>query len=239
VKPENLVILADGTAKLTDFGVAWMESEATLTRTGGVLGSPAYMAPEQILGRSVDRRADLFSAAATLYQIAAARLPFEGAGLLEMAHNVAYTPPHPLPPEVPHALGRAILKGLQKTPAARFGTATEFAQALRGALPATGTPVSASASAAPTAAPEYTVIDLATRCSRHAGRPAVGHCEACRRPLCRHCARPSGSQVYCIIHRPVTLFGISTVRLEVALALLAFLLLLLTLSPVGYFMLRR
>lgn len=240
VKPENLVVLPDGTAKLTDFGVAWMENEATLTRTGGVLGSPAYMAPEQILGKPVDRRADLFSACATLYQLASGSLPFEGASLMEMAHNVAYSEPRALGPEVPHLLSRAVLKGLQKTPAARFATATEMAQALRNAQAAGPQPGPAPAAASePAAAPEYTVIDLTTRCSRHAGRPAVGHCQACRRPLCRHCARPSGSHVYCVIHRPVTLFGISTVRLEVAIALVAFLLLLLTLSPLGYFLLRH
>jgi serine/threonine protein kinase len=239
VKPENVVLLADGTAKLTDFGVAWMENEATLTRTGGVLGSPAFMAPEQILGRAVDRRADLFSAGATLYQMATGSLPFVGSTLLEMAHSVAYEEPRPLPPTVPHLLARAILKGLQKTPAARYATATEFAQALRSAIPALGAAPGPQPGPGAATALTATVIDPRSRCSRHAGRPAVGQCRACRRSLCRHCAKGDGDAVYCLVHQPVTLFGISTVRFEIAIALAAFLLLLLSLSPLGFFLLRR
>lgn len=239
VKPENLVVLPDGTAKLTDFGVAWMESEATLTRTGGVLGSPAYMAPEQILGRSTDRRSDLFSAAATLYQCVTGTLPFPGGTLMEMAHNVAYAEPRPLPADVPYALGRAILRGLQKTPAARFNTATEFAQALRNATSTVDLAQPPPATLEATAAPLGTVIDLSSRCSRHPGRAAVGRCQACHKPLCRHCARKEDPPYFCLVHQPVTLFGISTVRLEVAVATLAFLILLLVMSPFGFFVLRH
>lgn len=238
VKPENLVLLADGTAKLTDFGVAWMESEATLTRTGGVLGSPAYMAPEQILGRSTDHRSDLFSAAATLYQVVSGSLPFAGTSLMEMAHNVAYSEPQPLPAHVPYALGRVILKGLQKSPAARHATATELAQALRNATDTRPTASVAAPAQPGPADPNATIVDLASRCSRHAGRTAIGHCQACRKPLCRACARADEPPFYCLVHQPVTLFGISTVRLEVALATLAFLLLLLSLTPVGILALR-
>ena len=229
VKPENLVILPDGTAKLTDFGVAWMENEATLTRTGGVIGSPAYMAPEQILGRTIDQRSDLFSVAATLYQAAADSLPFAGGTLMEMAHNVAYSDPRPLPADVPYAIARAIIRGLQKSPAARYGTATDFSQALRTAL----------AAVPQREDPTATVTDLAARCSRHPGREAVGACQACGKPLCRHCARAEAPPFFCLIHQPVTLFGISTVRLEVMLAAAAFLLLLLCLSPLGYLAMRH
>jgi serine/threonine protein kinase len=242
VKPENAVVLADGTVKLTDFGIARIESEATLTRTGGILGSPAYMSPEQILGRQVDRRSDLFSLAATLYQLLADRLPFEGAGLMEMAHNVAYAEPRPLPPSVPYALARVVLRGLQKSPAARFATAAEFAHALRRAAagpetaPAAATPLVPPLPAGPADGEPLarTVLDAAARCPRHPRQPAVGHCRACGRALCRACARQDRPPYYCFIHRPVTIFGISAVRLEVALAALAFLLLLLTLSPLGY-----
>jgi serine/threonine-protein kinase len=238
VKPENVVLLADGTAKLTDFGVAWMENEATLTRTGGVLGSPAFMAPEQILGRATDRRADLFSAAATLYQMATGALPFTGNSLLEMAHSVAYEEPRPLPPAIPQPLGRAIMKVLQKTPAPRIATATEFAQALRATIPTVRSSPMPQPGPGAAGALTTTIIDPGSRCSRHSGRPSVGQCRACRRPLCRHCAKGEGSAVYCLVHQPVTLFGISTVRFEIAIALAAFLLLLLCLSPVGFFLFR-
>jgi serine/threonine protein kinase len=250
VKPENVIVLRDGTLKLTDFGVAWMENEATLTRTGGVLGSPAYMSPEQILGRPVDRRSDLFSAAVTLYQLLANRLPFAGAGLMEMAHNVAYAEPEPLPAHVPYALARVVLRGLQKSPAARYATTTEFAGALRATLarqapaarvlppaPAPAGPVAGTCPTAPALA--ATVVQADLRCARHPRQPAIGLCQVCSRPLCPACARRDRPPFYCFIHAPVTFFGISIVRLEVTLAVLVFLLLLLSLSPVGYWLLRR
>jgi serine/threonine-protein kinase len=246
VKPENLIVLADGTMKLTDFGVAWMESEATLTRTGGVLGSPAYMSPEQILGRPVDRRSDLFAAAVTLYQLLADRLPFESAGLMELAHKVAYAEPAPLPPEVPYPLSRAVLQGLQKSPAARFATATEFAGALRATQSGRfASPVAAPAALEETlAAPSLPgslvpVMNGTGPCARHPRRPALGHCRACGRALCAQCARTERPPYFCYVHAPVTLFGISTVRLEVLLTALAFLFLLLCLSPLGYAAFRR
>jgi len=227
VKPENLVLGADGTLKLTDFGIAWMRDEATLTRTGGVLGSPAYMAPEQILGKSVDARADLFAACATLYQLLAGELPFAGTTLVEMAHSVAYSEPRPLPAEVPYPLARVVLRGLAKSAAARYPTAGELGDALRAALPLPGPD------------PTATVVDPAARCHRHPVRAAAARCAACGRALCRVCARPHRDRHYCLPHAPVTLFGVSTVRLEVAAALAAFLLLLLCLSPLGYALLRQ
>jgi serine/threonine-protein kinase len=236
VKPENVVVQPGGGVKLADFGIAWVENEATLTRTGGILGSPAYMSPEQILARPVDRRSDLFSAAVTLYQLLADRLPFSGAGLMEMAHNVAYAEPEPLPAGVPYALSRVVMQGLQKSPAGRFATATEMGEALRKT-------VAAAAPAAPVL--EATQVGLlvaapaagassAVGCVRHPSRTAVGHCRACRRALCRACARQDDPPFYCRLHAPVTILGISTVRLEVALAAALFLLLLLCLSPLGY-----
>jgi serine/threonine protein kinase len=231
VKPENLILQADGGVKLTDFGIAWMQNEATLTRTGGVLGSPAYMAPEQILGKGVDARADLFAACATLYQLLTGELPFPGESLMEMAHNVAYAEPRPLPPDVPPALGQVLLRGLRKSAAARPTGAAELGEALRAAL-----------ERAPEGSLTATLVDAAARCHRHPARVAAAECADCRRPLCRACARPHrtrrGTAHYCVLHTPVTLFGISTVRLEVALAIAAFLLLLLSLSPLGYGALR-
>jgi eukaryotic-like serine/threonine-protein kinase len=95
VKPDNVVLTEDGSVRLTDFGIARMEVEASLTRTGGLIGSPAYMAPEQILGGTVDARSDLFSAGVTLYQLLTGELPFQGTQLMEIAHRVAYDPPRP------------------------------------------------------------------------------------------------------------------------------------------------
>lgn len=240
VKPENVIVLRDGTAKLTDFGVAWVENEATLTRTGGILGSPAYMSPEQILGRPVDRRSDVFSAAATLYQLLAGRLPFTGSGLMEMAHNVAYAEPAPLPSDIPRALARIVEQGLQKTPAARFASAADLAGALERALAAptgsrTISPIPAVLSnLSPPHALSPTVHDAIAWCARHPRRHALGYCHACGRSLCGLCTRQTQAPHFCSLHAPVTLFGISLVRLEVALMAAFFLLLLMLLSPLGY-----
>jgi eukaryotic-like serine/threonine-protein kinase len=244
VKPENVLVLADGSVKLMDFGVAWMEQEATLTRTGGILGSPAYMSPEQILGQPVDRRSDLFSTAVTLYQLLTDRLPFQGSGLMELAHNVAYSDPSPLPPEIPYPLSRAIMRGLRKSAGARYGTASEFAGVIRAAVTTRAAPGAARVVLPsvpnPTAATsgEVTLPDAAAipvdRCDRHPRQPALGHCGACGRALCRHCTHQQRPPYFCFLHTPITLFGISTVRLEVAAAAVAFLLLLLCLGPLGY-----
>lgn len=247
VKPENLVLLPDGSLRLTDFGVAWMESgaEATLTRTGGVLGSPAYMAPEQLLGRPVDARADLFSAATTLYQLLTDCLPFAGTALVEVAHKVAYEPHTPLPATVPPALAAVLDRALSKAPGARFADATEFAAALDGALAAPAPAARATtALPAPPPLPQPAAAPCPAPgpwrpCARHPRSPATAGCAACGRPMCALCARGEREPYYCYIHQPVVICGINAVRLEVAVAALAFVLLLLCLSPVGYAALHR
>jgi len=236
VKPENVVVLRSGEVKLTDFGVVWMQNEATLTRTGGMLGSPAYMSPEQILARPIDPRSDQFSAAAALYQLLTDRLPFPGAGLMELAQKVVHGEPDPLPDHIPGALRFAIGKALRKSPEERFATASEFATALQATASdaLTWPPAPAAAPAAPvTLLPELTMVDLGSRCNRHKGRPAIAQCAACGKGVCRQCTRQEESPFYCMVHAPVTLFGVSLVRLEVALVLLLFLLLLFGVGPLG------
>ena len=253
VKPENVLVLRDGRIKLADFGVAWMENEATLTRTGGMLGSPAYMSPEQILARPVDHRSDLFSAAATLYQLLMDRLPFPGAGLMELAQNVVYGQPEPLSPAVPTPLRLAIERALAKSADDRFATAGDFALALTRAevtlrepspppplLPLVVEPVVISVPSPPAdAAPEYTIYDRTSRCNRHPGIPAIAHCKACGQAVCDRCTRQSQAPYFCMVHAPITLFGVPLVRYEVALVLLMFILLLLGVGPVGYAILHR
>ena len=237
VKPENVVVLHSGEVKLTDFGVVWMQNEATLTRTGGMLGSPAYMSPEQILARPLDPRSDQFSAAAALYQLLTDRLPFPGAGLMELAQKVVHGEPDPLPEHVPESLRLAIGRALRKAPEERFATASDFALALQAPLSETLTwtpsAVPPSIAAPTTPLPELTVFDAGSRCNRHRGRPAIAKCVACGKGVCRQCTRQDRSPFYCMVHAPVTLFGVSLVRLEVGLVLLLFLLLLLGVGPLG------
>jgi serine/threonine-protein kinase len=267
VKPENVLLLPDGTIRLTDFGIARMEDEATLTRTGGILGSPAYMAPEQILGRPVDARSDLFSASATLYQLVAGALPFAGASLVELAHNVAYAEPADLPASVPVPLAAVLRRGLARVPADRFPSARSLASALEATLEPSGaaplhmptspdgaerppTPRSAAPTASHTLAVSADASEVdshrdglghcrpvavpATPCHRHRRQPSVGRCRGCGRPVCRYCVRESRPPFYCPLHRPLTVLGVQLVRVEVALVALAFLILLLCLSPLGY-----
>ncbi|MCC2672807.1 MAG: serine/threonine protein kinase, partial [Armatimonadetes bacterium] len=254
VKPENVVVLRDGRIKLADFGVAWMENEATLTRTGGMLGSPAYMSPEQILARPLDYRSDQFSAAATLYQLLTDRLPFAGAGLMELAQNVVYHDPEPLPEAMPLALRQAIRQALAKAVDDRFATAAEFAEALtnpeltrvleppppRVSPPAAVLPAPAQPQPPPRPPQdEYTVYDRTSRCARHPGRPAIAHCKACSQAVCVDCTRQDRSPYFCMVHTPITLFGVPLVRYEIALVLVLVIGLLLWLGPMGYEVLRR
>ncbi len=130
VNPEN-VLLCPGNRgiKLMDFGIARTAHEATLTQTGTLLGTPAYMSPEQILARDVDGRSDLFSTAIVLHEMLTGRRPFEGSNITEITHAIAYTAPQ-IAPHLPPALRNALSMALAKEPAHRFLTAADMAAAL-------------------------------------------------------------------------------------------------------------
>ena len=135
IKSHNVIVTDDGVAKLTDFGIARiMESEgANLTKTGIVMGSSDYLAPEQAEGKSVDHRADIYSLGVVLFEMLAGKLPFSGDNPVAVATKHVYEePPHPkkLAPEVPRHVSAACLRALAKRPAHRFATAAAFADAL-------------------------------------------------------------------------------------------------------------
>ena len=133
VKPAN--ILYDRTAgkiKVTDFGVARL-TDACRTRTGLVLGTPAYMSPEQLAGKRIDSRSDLFSLGVMLYQLITGQLPFRGVSLAELMHAIAHQIPEDprlLNPRLPVALSSIVMKSLQKDVAARFQSGAQMALAL-------------------------------------------------------------------------------------------------------------
>ncbi|MDE3151624.1 MAG: serine/threonine-protein kinase [Gemmatimonadota bacterium] len=159
IKPEN-ILLQEGEAMLTDFGIALAVKEAggnRLTQTGLSLGTPQYMSPEQATGdRGIDARSDVYSLASVLYEMLAGEPPVTGASAQAMiAKLMTERPTHVriLRDTVPQGVDDAITKALAKTPADRFGTAEEFARALdagmmRGAT-ATGAGTGASAAAVP------------------------------------------------------------------------------------------
>jgi len=135
VKPANIFMLKDGRVKFGDFGIARIES-SNLTQVGSVLGSPAYMSPEQFMGQRVDGRSDLFSAGVILYQFLTGEKPFLGQ-LTTIMHKVLKEDPiapSELNFQVPSVFDRVVRKAMAKRPEERFQTAQEFADALRSAL---------------------------------------------------------------------------------------------------------
>ncbi len=125
LKPENILVGRDGSLKLTDFGIARMLDTNTLTITGTLLGSPAYMAPEYIDGAATDARADIFSFGTMFYQLASGKLPFEGPtphALLKRIAACEYQPPEYVNPNIHAGLARIIRKCLARLPEERYAT---------------------------------------------------------------------------------------------------------------------
>ncbi|MFH0902594.1 MAG: protein kinase [Pseudomonadota bacterium] len=123
IKPENIMVRDDGTIKLTDFGIAQIFDNQRLTVTGQLLGSPAYMAPEQIEGKPLDFRTDVFSTSVLLYQLATGELPFAGRNTHEVLRRICeckVTDVRLLNPLVGARLARIINKGLARDPVDRY-----------------------------------------------------------------------------------------------------------------------
>lgn len=123
IKPANIMWQPEGdVVKVTDFGIARI-TDATRTRTGMVLGTPSFMAPEQIAGRHVDGRSDLYALGVTLFQLLTGQLPFQGESLAELMYKVTNeTAPdlRSLRPDLPEALARAVARALAKSPQDRY-----------------------------------------------------------------------------------------------------------------------
>ncbi len=136
VKPEN-VLLADGMALLTDFGIATQaDPSIQLTTSGFMVGTPTYMAPEQILGRDVDARTDLYALACVLYEMLATEPPFRGEADSVLRQHVAAPPALVTDhvPALPAALADALAAALSKAPADRPASLTEFARGIADAI---------------------------------------------------------------------------------------------------------
>ncbi|MDO9714352.1 serine/threonine-protein kinase, partial [Paracraurococcus lichenis] len=150
IKPENIMLTRDRVAKITDFGIARIE-DASMMVVGTMLGSPAYMAPEQVLCENVDHRADLWAAGVILYQLLTGERPFEGSRTT-VGHKVLYAEPV-LPSRtraaVPAQFDAVVARALAKQPEARFSSAAEFADALRAAAAEAGTRPAAARPEAP------------------------------------------------------------------------------------------
>ena len=139
VKPANMMWHPESdTLKVTDFGIARL-TDSSRTKTGMVLGTPSYMSPEQLAGKKIEGRSDLFSLAVSLYQLLCGRLPFEGESMAQLMFKIANEPPTEilsLNPDVPPRLRAFLLHALAKNPDERSQTGEEFAGALRAAFAA-------------------------------------------------------------------------------------------------------
>ncbi len=133
IKPANVIVTANGVAKVSDFGIARIAG-SSVTRTGVVVGTPAYMSPEQLRGRVPDGRSDLFSLGVVLYEALTGVNPFQSDDLTATLYQVVQVDPPPLRqrnPSVPVWLERVTARVMAKEPDQRYATARELAQALR------------------------------------------------------------------------------------------------------------
>ncbi len=130
VKPDNIHILPGGIIKLTDFGIARITAEPSITSQGQVFGTPSYMSPEQVASQAVDHRTDLFSMGITLYEMLTGRKPFVGDSVITITYNIMNSQP-PMPVGVPPALQAILQKGLAKDPNLRYQSAAAMGADLR------------------------------------------------------------------------------------------------------------
>jgi eukaryotic-like serine/threonine-protein kinase len=133
IKPGNIMLVADGHAKLMDFGIARMKTSDVRTQSGTMMGSPKYMSPEQVGGHPVDHRSDIFSLGSLLYEMVSGHPAFEFGNLGELLNGIMRgTPPAPSTwrPEIPPQLEAVIARAMEKNAAARYQDAAEMARDL-------------------------------------------------------------------------------------------------------------
>ncbi len=180
IKPQNIMVMPDGQAKLTDFGIVRVMEAAGLTNTGIVLGTADYLAPEQARGDPLSPASDLYSLGVVLYEMLAGRPPFVGSSAVQVAMQHANNvppPPSKYNPRIPRALELVVKKALQKEPERRYASAEAMRKALLeslkksieegatipGHLPAVDQPPSRRVTAPPNASER----------PRHISRPVV------------------------------------------------------------------
>jgi len=134
IKPANVMYNSStGEIKITDFGIARI-TDASRTKTGVVLGTPSYMAPEQLSGKNVTGRSDIYSLGVTLYQLLTGALPFRADSMAALMYKIAsgvYEPLVAYRPDLPECLGKTLDRALATDPDRRYGTGSEMARDLR------------------------------------------------------------------------------------------------------------
>src|SRR6185369_4625765 len=143
VKPGNLMITGnpvgpgDTVVKLTDFGIARAIEQTRITQVGSVVGTAAYLSPEQVRGEEATPGTDVYALGVVLYQFLTGRLPYEGSSLAELAvrqQNEKPLPPSTYDSDIPEPLGAAVLRALEGDPSRRYASAEELANGLRRGL---------------------------------------------------------------------------------------------------------
>jgi len=133
IKPHNIMVKSDGTAKLGDFGIAKAVSDSTLTETSKIIGSVHYFSPEQARGSYVDERSDIYSLGIIMYEMLTGKVPFDGDNPVQVAlmHiNDEIVPPSKLVPGIPPALEKIVMKATDKFQTNRYASADELLEDL-------------------------------------------------------------------------------------------------------------
>ena len=137
IKPPNIMLVGGGRVKIMDFGIARMRSSDLKTQTGLMMGTPRYMSPEQVAGRQVDQRSDIFSLGTVLYELLTGTKLFAGNDATEIMYNVSQlrpVPPSRINRQVPSMLDLVVAKALEKDAGERYQDAHQFAADLRACL---------------------------------------------------------------------------------------------------------
>jgi serine/threonine-protein kinase len=135
LKPGNILINDQDVVKIVDFGVsaATQQMDTRLTRTGLLVGTPTYMAPEQVLGREVDERTDIYSLGVIMYETLTGRTPYRGGDSMSIMYQHVqgqFTPPREMNPNLPQAVNEVILKTMATDPNQRFQSMNELSDEL-------------------------------------------------------------------------------------------------------------
>jgi eukaryotic-like serine/threonine-protein kinase len=134
IKPANLMLTADDTVKVTDFGTAKILQFGTVQQTAHVMGTPSYMSPEQVKGRAVDGRSDIFSLGVMLYEMVTGEKPFPGQNITTVIYKIVNedpVPPRQIDPSIHPGISAVVMKALVKEPEQRYQSCREMLEDLR------------------------------------------------------------------------------------------------------------